>query len=157
MSRLILRKAQSADVDHITTLFAETVGEINRHDYNSDQIRAWQQGKYPRSKWEKRIHEQYFLVAIENQELVGFASLTNNGFLDTLFVHKNHQRKGIAKKMVEALIDYARSNNFIRIETEGSITAQPFFTKMGFTVIRPQKVEARGVYLDNFLMEKMLS
>ena len=156
MSQLTIREALPIDVDQITTLFDETVGEINKDDYAADQIRAWQRGKYPRSKWEKRIEDQYFLVALENELVVGFSSMTNNGFLDTLFVHKDKQRKGIAKKLVVALITYAQKKKFKKIETEGSITAQPFFKKMGFTVIRPQKVDVRGVLLDNFLMEKIL-
>jgi len=40
--------------------------------------------------------------------------------------------------------------------TAASITAKPFFEKMGFSVVQEQSVSRRGETLTNYLMEKFL-
>ena len=38
-----------------------------------------------------------------------------------------------------------------------SITAKPFFQRMGFAVVKEQTVDCRGEIFTNFAMEKILS
>ena len=41
--------------------------------------------------------------------------------------------------------------------SEVSITARPFFERMGFKVIKHQEVEVKGQHLTNYVMKKYLS
>ena len=43
-----------------------------------------------------------------------------------------------------------------RLYSEVSITARPFYERMGFKVVKEQQVEMRGQVLTNFVMEKHL-
>ena len=72
---------------------------------------------------------------------------------DRLYVHKDHQRKGIAAALCDALEAAAKPG---RIYTHASLTARPFFLARGYKELRRQTVERLGVKMDNFVMEKRL-
>ena len=42
------------------------------------------------------------------------------------------------------------------IKTEASITAKPFFEKMGYIVMKEQQKNVRGMILTNFVMKKLI-
>ena len=151
-----IRQANKNDLEGILSLFSETVAEVNKQDYSASQIEAWSSSAKDKERWLAKIDEQYFLVTEEGGTITGFASITEKGYLDTMFVHKNHQRKGIAKALITALIDYGRKKQVPEITTEGSITARPFFEKYGFSVVKKQKVNRKGVEIINFRMVKPL-
>ncbi|HEY1079951.1 MAG TPA: hypothetical protein VGE46_07630, partial [Bdellovibrio sp.] len=56
----------------------------------------------------------------------------------------------------DAIEDRAKVLNIPLLFVEASITAKPFFARMGFTVIREQTVTVKGVGMNNFVMEKRL-
>lgn len=151
-----VRKAKPADLDEILKLFADTISEVNKQDYSPSQIKAWSSGADDKGRWLRKIDEQYFLVTEEESSITGFASITEKGYLDTMFVHKNHQRKGIARTLITALIDYARENDFDDIITDASITARAFFEKYGFEILKKQKVNRKGIEIANYKMKKLL-
>ena len=91
------------------------------------------------------------IVAIENNEIVGFGDIDESGYLDRLFVHREHQREGIASAICDKL---EQAVSIRKITTHSSITARPFFEHRGYRVIREQTVIRNGIALTNFIMEK---
>ena len=84
-------------------------------------------------------------------QIVGFGDLdVERGYLDRLYVHRDHQGEGIATALCGAL-ERAASGP---ITTHASITARPFFEGRGYRVLREQQVERRGVWLTNYVMGK---
>lgn len=71
--------------------------------------------------------------------------------LARLFVHKNHQHKGIASAICDEL-EHSASGK--KISTHSSITARAFFEHRGYRVIREQTVIRNGISLTNYIMEK---
>jgi putative acetyltransferase len=51
------------------------------------------------------------------------------------------------------VFNQAKCRKIKKIFAEVSITAKPFFISCGFTVVKEQSVNCRGVYLTNFIME----
>lgn len=151
-----LRKAEQIDLKQILELFKDTVTNVNSKDYNPQQLDAWKSGAEDKARWLKKIADQCFVVAENDSEITGFGSITKEGYLDTLFVHKDHQHEGIATALVEALVAFANERNLDKIITEGSITARPFFEKHGFEVIQEQVVNRKGISINNFKMRKVL-
>ena len=56
---------------------------------------------------------------------------------------------------MEEIFIRAKKNNIKRIFVDVSITAKPFFEKMGFSVLREQIIIRKGVELKNYPMEKI--
>lgn len=151
-----IRNATVMDADVIRYLFYDTVTYINSKDYTPRQIEVWRSGYNNIYSWKKKIAEQYFLIAEIDKKLAGFASLTSDGYLDFLYVHKDIQGKGIAKNLLNALEIKAQELNLQEITTDSSITAKRFFEAKGFRIIGISAKEIGGVNFLNMKMKKIL-
>jgi putative acetyltransferase len=156
MQHHMIRRATKADIEGVRQLFKQTIEAVNAVDYTAEQVKVWSAGAAKKRKWLQKIKEQYFLVAEEQRAIVGFASITDKGYLDFLFVCKDHQRQNIASDLCTQLELYARKHAIGCISSDVSITARPFFEKKGFNIIKEQEVTIDGVVLTNFKMEKPL-
>jgi putative acetyltransferase len=154
MSIIKIRTASPDDLNAILLLFRQTIETINSKDYSCDQIEVWKNGVSAKEKWLMKISQQFFLVAEIENTLVGFGSITPNGYLDFMYVSKDHQRIGIAQKLFDGLQKFAASNQVDKIISDVSITAKPFFEKQGFQTVKEQQVMIDGVQLTNYKMEK---
>ena len=157
MLDLTLRIATKYDIDDICELFRNTVLEINKADYAASQLRVWSASADKKEMWEFRIVEQYFLLAIHKSQLVGFASLATDGYLDFMYIHHQFQRNGIAACLYNAIELKAIEQKNEKIYSEVSITARPFFEKQGFFVITKQQKLYADVVFKNYKMEKRLN
>ena len=73
-----------------------------------------------------------------------------------MFVHKDFQGKGIATILLNKIERYATATGIIRITSEVSLTARPFFEQRGYIVTEEQKRRANQLSLTNFWMAKNL-
>ena len=151
---MLIRKVSEKDIPAITQLFKETIEAVNSKDYNGEQIKVWSAGHIYTDRWINRLTSQYFIVAVIDEVIVGFGSITPEGYLDMMYVHKNYQGIGIAYALVDELLANASKNNLSIITSDVSITAKPFFEKKGFTVVTPQRKMMGGVEFLNYKMEK---
>jgi putative acetyltransferase len=152
---MFLRAYRHDDKRALQQLFYQTVHSINAVDYTPEQLDAWAPLEPNREAW-ARLETQHCFV-VENQKIiVGFASLTDEGLLDTLFVHRDFQGKGIATALLKQIERVARRRNLTILHTEASITARSFFEKNGFVLLQEQEKQTKGQVLINFLMEKSL-
>ena len=97
------------------------------------------------------LEDNDVIIATDNDEIVGFGDIDSSGYLDRLFVHKNHQHKGIATAICDELESSVTGKKII---THSSITAKPFFEKRGYRVKKEQTIVRNGISLTNFIMEK---
>jgi putative acetyltransferase len=149
-----LRIATVNDVPQIIQLFEGTITTVNSKDYTSEQTTVWSSRGADVAKWIAKISEQYFIVLKEKTAIIGFASLTTSGYLDFMYVDKDHQRRGIASMLLKSLEDKAHQLNVHEIISDVSITAKPFFLSKGFKELAQQSVNLDAVTLTNFKMRK---
>lgn len=149
-----IRKYKKSDCVEICKLFFETVHNVNALDYSAEEINAWAPVDMQQLAWQNSLASNHAIVAEENGETLGFGDITNNGYLDRLYIHKDHQRKGIASLILKELETHATSNGISSIETHSSKTAMPFFLSKGYVVLRENIVIRKGVNLKNYIMEK---
>ena len=147
---MILRKYQPADCKALTELFYDTVHTVNAADYTEEQLNSWAAGNADLEEWNRSLLESYSLVAVKDDVIIGFGNISETGYLDRLFVHKDYQRIGVATAICDKLEEAVQG----KIVTHASITARPFFEKRGYSVIKEQQVERQGIVLENFIMEK---
>lgn len=145
-----IRKYQSSDCKALADLFYHTVHTVNAKDYTKGQLQVWATGQVDLENWNQSLQEHFSVVAVENENILGFGDIDKTGYLDRLYVHKDYQRKGIATAICNQLEQAVQGS----IITHASITARPFFEKRGYQVIKEQQVERQGIFLTNFVMEK---
>ena len=151
----IIRAALQSDAVELKKLFQNTVLAINRRDYSQAEVEDWASCGDDLSNIEDMIKTHYFIVAVNQQsEIVGFSSITSQGYLHSMFVHKDFQGEGIATILLNEIEQYAITNGIMRITSEVSLTARPFFEKKGYIVEEEQKRKANQLSLTNFWMAK---
>ncbi len=153
---ITLRPYRDGDTPALIALFRETIHSVNRRDYKPAQLAAWAPAEINEAVWADRQAENDTQLAEIDGELAGFTELTAAGHLHMLFVHKDHQGRGIASALLAAAEEQARADGHRRMTTDASLTAQPFFARKGFQRISEQEVARNGQVLRNCHMEKIL-
>ncbi|WP_334943435.1 GNAT family N-acetyltransferase [Nostoc sp.] len=153
---MLIREYKLSDTKAIMKLFYDTIHEINICDYTQEQVNAWAPETMDYEVWHKRLQAKLPYIAENNGEIVGFGELEPDGHIGCFYCHSKYQRKGIGSKLLIHIKDTAQLQGIKRLYTEASITAKPFFENKGFSVVRQQQVELRGVWFQNYVMEKYL-
>ena len=153
-----IRIAQQSDALELMSLFQETVLHINKRDYSEAEVADWASCGNDLSHIKDMIKTHYFIVATNQQsQIVGFSSITQQGYLHSMFIHKDFQGKGIATILLNEIERYATARGIMRITSEVSLTARPFFEKRDYIVEKEQKRKANQLSLTNFWMAKRLA
>lgn len=147
---MVIRSYQASDCEASARLFYETVHTVNLGDYTKEQVDVWAPEGRDLEQWNQSLLAHYSVVAVDGESIVGFGDIAETGYLDRLFVHKEHQREGIASALCEELERAAGG----KIVVHASITAKLFFERRGYRVVRKQQVEKDGVFFTNYVMEK---
>ncbi len=80
-----------------------------------------------------------FWIVVDNDKLIGTAGVkdmkNNQAYLERMYVDNNFRGTGLAKELLEVLLDYARRNEFKEIYLQTADTAKraiAFYIKNGF-------------------------
>jgi putative acetyltransferase len=152
-----VRSYQLQDTAVLAHLFTATVHSINIAHYSPEQILAWAPDRPDLEAWRGEFAKLICFVSELDSEVLGFISFEPNGHLEHLYVHSQFQRQGVASALYQRLEEEAISRGIHRIFTEASITARPFFERVGFRVIALQEVRCRGLSFINYRVEKLLT
>ena len=148
---MLIRPYRSADIKALAQLFYDTVHTVNAAHYSPEQLDVWATGQVDLARWDASFLAHRTLVAEADGDIVGFADMADDGYLDRLYVHRDHQRKGVAAALCDALEAETAAPV---LTTHASITARPFFEHRGWHTVRQQQVLRQGVALTNFVMKK---
>ena len=152
-----LRKLSEEDIPVLQTLFRETVLHVNARDYTREEVEDWAScGESAEHMKDLLARNDYVAVLNEQGEIIGFSSMNAEGYLHSLFVHKDYQRDGVGSLLVSAVEQRAREYGVSEITAEVSLTARPFFEKRGYEVMKIQKRRANRLKLTNVVMCKRL-
>lgn len=135
-----IRKFLDKDAKEISALIVTTLRTTNIKDYSSEYIendvKAFQpQNIIERASW------THFYVVCDNDKIVGCGAIgpywnkKDESSLFNIFVLPQYQRRGIGRKIIETLEQDEYFLRAKRIEIPASITATPFYIKMGYDYI----------------------
>lgn len=151
-----IRIAKLDDLTEMQRIFVDTITTVCISDYNEQQISVWVSGVDNTERWEKIMIEQYVLVAVKGDKILGYGTLNKESYIDLLYVHKDFQRQGIAKLLLDEITKEARQLGQTKLNSDVSKTARPFFVKNGFEQLSEQTNIREGVELINYKMTKHL-
>lgn len=151
------RSATIADISELKELFCNTVLTVNARDYTAEEVADWAScGNLP-GHWEELLATLHFITACDAEgRIVGFTSIRNDGYLHSMFIHKDHQGEGIATALLQRIEAYAMEHDIQNITSEVSITARPFFESRGYVVEQEQRAQANRLKLTNYRMRKQI-
>jgi putative acetyltransferase len=141
----------------VIELYQGSVHEVGKQYYDAVQLEAWSPTPPDYNAWINYLNLFKPYLLISNEKVLGFLGFESNGHVDRLYVHKDHQRQGIATKLYHHVEQVALSEGIEKLFTEASWLAKPFFEKMGFETLKKNDVCRDGILLNNFSMEKVLN
>jgi GNAT superfamily N-acetyltransferase len=156
--KFYIRTFEPGDEAEIYQLFYDTVHYVNCKDYTKEQLDVWAPKNPDLPEWQKSLVKNYTFVAIdkESDKIIGFSDLEETGYLNRGYVHKDYQKHGIGKALLEAREHTAIALGISKLFSDVSITAKPFFENYGYITEIKQTKELNGIMLTNYRMTKVL-
>ncbi len=135
---MTIRRFLPEDSKEVSALIARTLRAVNSKDYSTEYIEKAVQRLQPKDILD-RAEWTHFYVVCDADKIIGCGAIgpywdhDNESSLFTIFVLPEYQGKGIGRKIIETLEKDAFFLRASRIEIPASITAAPFYLKMGYT------------------------
>jgi putative acetyltransferase len=152
-----IRRYQAGEENAIWNIVFCATRESIARDYHPELIDRWAPHDKDMAEWATRIAQQNPFVAIVDGVPVGMAELEETGFIDYFYVHPEFQGIGVGKALLAAIEDESKRLGVSRIHAEVSVTAKPFFTSRGFTVVESRSNTILGHSAPNFAMTKPIN
>ena len=135
---MIIRRIMPEDAEEVSALIVRTLREVNIRDYSAEYIETVVQRSQPQDIAE-RAGWMHFYVVCDGDRIAGCGAIgpywdkTDESSFFNIFVLPEYQGQGIGKKIVETLEKDEYFLRAHRVEIPASITATPFYIKLGYT------------------------
>lgn len=152
-----IRPLEEKDLHDMQDLFRSTVLNVNIKDYTKEEVEDWASCGDDIEHWKELLSSNQYVGAFAEQNyLIGFSSMNKNGYLHSMFVHKDWQGKGVATQLLYEVEKIARQYEVKEITSDVSKTARLFFEHKGYVVECEQKQQANRLKLTNYKMVKTI-
>lgn len=153
----LVRRFRHGEERALHTVFHSAVHGLACRDYTAEQIDAWAPADIDRQAWAARIQAIQPLVVERAGEVIAYADLQPDGYIDHFFVSAPCAGQGVGMMLMAHLHAAAAERSIGQLSSHVSRTAQPFFKRCGFTVAEQRVPVLRGVAVPNALMRKVLT
>ncbi|NUS20776.1 MAG: GNAT family N-acetyltransferase [Mesorhizobium sp.] len=131
---LDIRRATAGDAEAVSRVIVAALRQTNAKDYAADIIARVEQNFSP-SAMLRFFKNRQVLVAAMDDRIVGTASLDGTT-VRSVFVEPQLQGVGVGKRLMAAIEQAARANGVRLLTVPSSVTAEPFYSKLGFRAVR---------------------
>lgn len=153
---LKIRQAKAEDIPVLMAVFQAAVRGSCGADYMPEQIDAWV-GRSTVACFQKLFDSGLCFFVVENATVcAGYAAVSAQGELHSLFVVPEFQRQGVARTLLDAALHFVRELGAQTLYADVSLTALPFFRQAGFDIMQEQQVSIGKVCLTNYRMRRTI-
>lgn len=160
---IVVREAKLEDAELIVRAHYSAVHTTAKGHYAQSILDEWSPSVTPEriGKFENLIKNpegEIILVAELDGKVVGFGSIVpNKNELRALYVSADVNSKGAGSALIEHLESKARQLDMAELNLDSSITAEAFYVKHGYEIVRHGKHPLRsGNLMDCVVMKKVL-
>ena len=153
-----IRKFNPSDSEEVSKLVCRNLLEINSKDYGIEEMLTFAK-EYNSDKILKIATDGNMYIATENKQIIGCGAISyinpqkTESIILTLFVLPEYHKKGIGKKILEALKKDPVFIQSYKIIVHASLSSNHFYEKMGFSYKSNLKKTSPQKY---YHMEKIL-
>lgn len=149
-----IRKYKPGEEKLLYDVFFTSIHDNAAPYYDQAQLDAWAPAQFDETSWKDRIRGIDPFVIEDGSEILGYADLQSNGYIDHFFVKGRMNRKGIGQKLMNKILEEANAQGLSELTADVSLAAQQFFRNNGFEVVRRQTVVKKGVEIENAKMRR---
>ena len=137
-STMIIRRFLPEDAEKVSALIVKTLWEVNIKDYSKEYIEDLIQRMQPEDILQ-RAKGTHFYVVCDEDRMVGCGAIgpywdkEDESSFFNIFVLPECQGQGIGRMIMDSLEQDELFLRAKRIEVPASITATPFYIKLGYT------------------------
>jgi putative acetyltransferase len=153
---ITLREFRIGDEPALRAVFESAIHQVAIRDYTPEQVNAWAPRGWDAGLWAMRMQGIAPFVAERDGELVGYADVQPNGYIDHFFVGASAGGQGVGGLLMRRIHVRAAELGIAVLSSEVSRTAQPFYRHFGFEVVDHHSNVVRGVELQVAAMRKVL-
>lgn len=153
----LFQQATMADESTLRQIFKDSILGISASYYSSSQLSQWAAVANNEAYWLNLVKTQYCVIGLYKNIPAGYASLTENGFVDHLYVSTPFQRRGLGSALLQQIEIHAKRLNITQLETDASLVAAPVFKKMGYQIVKEYTKLFNGESYHNSILIKLLA
>lgn len=131
MSQVHVRPLRPPENQAVAALIRETLRTVNARDYTAVTIEQLCD-HYSPARLAALAEAADLLVALDDSGIVGTAALHGDR-VEGVFVRSDCQGRGIGRALMAALEATARSRALPALHLRSSLTAHPFYRRLGYT------------------------
>jgi putative acetyltransferase len=99
-----IRRYVAGEESLLFEVYFTAIHLVASHDYTPEQVQAWAPRDLDVDLWARKMREINPFVADLNGELVGYADVQSNGYIDHFFVSGKHPRRGIGSLIMKKIL-----------------------------------------------------
>lgn len=132
-----IRRFRAGDEVSVSEVIRTALDVSNRRDYAPEFIEE-RIREYSPEQVAENARDAHMYVACDGEAVIGCGAIsgywgsTEESYLSSIFVLPEYQRRGVGRRIVEALEADAYFLRAWRTEVGASLTAVPFYLKMGY-------------------------
>jgi putative acetyltransferase len=153
---MLIRNIIEGDEAQLYDVFYSSIHEAAKAYYSKEQLDAWAPEKVDLERWKIRMQGIKPYVMLENDTIVAYADLQDNGYIDHFYVSGKYAGLGLGSLLMKHIIQSAIKRKITELTSDVSLSAQNFFLKFGFSIIQRKNVTINGIKLENSLMKLMI-
>ena len=125
--------------------------------YPMEALKIWASDELSESF--KDTVEKHFYIAVDCNQMIGTGMINiETGKIDAVFVHPDHMRKSIGRRIVQFLEEIAQRHGLEILSLKSTLNAAVFYRACGFEGNEASVyISSKGVPLDCILMIKKIS
>ncbi|QFF99356.1 N-acetyltransferase [Psychrobacillus glaciei] len=158
---MIIREMQLSDIESIRAIAAHTWKDTYSKFIPKDIQEKVLKDAYSMGTMDNRFKSSIMLVAESKKEIMGYAFFSGDlsskdVFLESLYVHPNHQGKGAGKQLLLTGLSNFKEPLSLSLTVYKGNPNIAFYEREGFKVIKENKGDFYGHPLVFILMKKNL-
>ncbi|MCV9937704.1 GNAT family N-acetyltransferase [Boseaceae bacterium BT-24-1] len=130
----IVRLARSDDAAEVSEVIVSALRETNAKDYSEAVIQRVEQSFPPEAVLDLMERRTMFVAMLKGR-IVGTASLDGR-VVRSVFVEPKSQGLGVGRLLMAQVEQAATEGGVEILAVPSSVTAEPFYTKLGFRAVR---------------------
>lgn len=152
-----IRLAQASDLPELANIYHQTVMAIAPQKYTPQQVEAWASHAADADQFRQFILAVTTYVAVDETGILGFAGISPDGYVASVYVRGDRIHQGIGSTLMEVIQDHATRQGIERLHAAASEFSLGLFRKFGFQVYATEIAERQGVPFERYLVERLLS
>ncbi len=131
------------DEQKVSELVKKVFERFIAHDYTSEGFTTFMQFINPATIHSRNFRGSSFtLLCRREDKIVGILEMQNWGHILLLFVDEEYHKHGIARGLLNRIVEMCRENNQTdKLTVKASPYGEPIYKKLGFVPTGPQQVK----------------